>query len=149
MYLRRQCSAKYSEETLNCSYFVDINFCGYRNAVCKFCNALTWSSESSSICCYSGKTSLPPIPDPPDLLKSLLTSGDERGVVFRKYIRQLNNALAMASVKIGNLTQDFNSFMPTVFLQVIVFSLILFVIFFLMFLFIFCFRASLINFLDP
>ena len=120
-YLRRNCSAKRSEETLNCSVLVESHFCGYRNNACTFCSALRWSEESNSICCYSGKTNLSQFPDPPELLKELFSSQDERAVVFRKYIRQLNNALAMASIKIGNITQDVNSFVPTVFLQVLFF----------------------------
>ena len=42
----------------------------------------------------------------------------ERAVIFRKYIRQLNNALAMASIKMGGTNVDNNGFQPTVFIQV-------------------------------
>jgi hypothetical protein len=50
------------------------------------------------MCCYQGKVSLPPLQHPPHELLDYLTSQDGRGVLFRKYIRNYNNALAMTSV---------------------------------------------------
>ena len=64
-----------------------------------------------------GKIALPPLPDPPQMLKELLSSNSERSLIFRKYIRQLNNALSMASIKSGSAAAETGSYQPTVFIQ--------------------------------
>ena len=74
------------------------------------------------MCCSSGKVILPDYPEPPNCIKNLLTDSDERSQVFRKYIRQLNNALSMASLKIGNTSVQLDGFAPTVFIQVFSFT---------------------------
>ena len=65
-----------------------------------------------------GKVSLPPLPEPPYLLKELLSSNCERSLIFKKYIRQINNALSMASIKSGSAAVHTGGYQPTVFIQV-------------------------------
>ena len=67
----------------------------------------------------SGKVKLPDYPEPPEIIKNLLLGSDKRSSVFRKYVRQLNNALSMASVKIVNNQSNVNGFNPTVFLLIV------------------------------
>ena len=57
-------------------------------------------------------------PEPPDCIKILLTGENERSLLFRKHIRQLNNALSLASIKIGNTSSQIEGFAPTVFIHV-------------------------------
>ena len=61
---------------------------------------------------------LPNYPEPPNCIKKLLTDNNERCSVFRKHIRQLNNALSLASFKIGNAVNQVDGYAPTVFIQV-------------------------------
>ena len=86
---------------------------------------MKWPNEWNSMCCSSGKVALPDYPEPPDCIKSLLTGENERSVVFRKHIRQLNNALSLASIKIGNTSSQIEGFAPTVFIHVSVSARIL------------------------
>ncbi|CDF41005.1 unnamed protein product, partial [Chondrus crispus] len=75
---------------------------------CSHCKALHFVQErigSSSAarpifstCCGKGKLSLPLLPDPPALLRSLLIDDTPRARSFRKNIRAHNVALSMASV---------------------------------------------------
>ena len=46
---------------------------GRMNVTCQFCGAKKWLRERPGICCLSGKTSLPKLNDPPELLRSLLS----------------------------------------------------------------------------
>ena len=46
---------------------------GRMNVTCQFCGAKKWLRERPSICCLSGKISLPKLNDPPELLRSLLS----------------------------------------------------------------------------
>ena len=91
---------------------------GTRSIICQFCNALRFVDESDSVCCLSGKVSLPPLPPPPEPLQDLYTTQDQSGTVFRKYIRQLNNCLSMSSLKAGEGVFSSTGYQPTVFLQV-------------------------------
>ena len=63
--------------------------------VCISCNAKKWKNEPPTLCCNSGKVDLPIFPDPPNMLKDLLTNNTEEGKLFRKNTRPLNNALAL------------------------------------------------------
>ena len=86
---------------------------GEMNSVCKFCDARKWKDESPTLCCNSGKVILPLFPDPPDLLKELLTSKSEEGRLFRKNTRTFNNALALSSLKV-NVKKFTGGFAPSV-----------------------------------
>ena len=68
--------------------------------VCEFCQAIKWKNEPPSLCCLNGKVKLPEFPEPPKILKELLTSKTEEGKLFRKHERPLNNALALSSVQV-------------------------------------------------
>ena len=57
------------------------------------------------------------LPEPPPYLKYLWTAQNDEGELFRSFIRQINNALAMASVRITEKLPPGNSFNPTVVIQ--------------------------------
>ena len=89
---------------------------GERNA-CEFCGALLWSKETTTICCHNGKVNLEPLPRPLAQLLDLYTSDASDASVFPKYIRTLNNALFLSSVKVGEGQRN-SGFQPTVIIQV-------------------------------
>ncbi|CDF36122.1 unnamed protein product [Chondrus crispus] len=76
---------------------------------CSHCKALHFVQERMggssaarpifSTCCGKGKLSLPLLPDPPALLRSLLIDDTPRACSFRKNIRAYNVALSMASTR--------------------------------------------------
>ncbi|CDF36294.1 unnamed protein product [Chondrus crispus] len=96
---------------------------------CSHCKALHFVQErigSSSAarpifstCCGKGKLSLPLLPDPPALLRSLLIDDTPRACSFRKNIRAYNVALSMASVvaKWVNRGPGPSNFNPTMTMQ--------------------------------
>ena len=51
-----------------------------------------------SVCCGNGNMKLPPLKDPPDLLKNLLTGNTQRHKQFCENIRAYNSSLAFASL---------------------------------------------------
>ena len=51
-----------------------------------------------SACCGNGNIKLPPLKDPPDLLKNLLTGNTQRNKQFCDNIRAYNSNLAFASL---------------------------------------------------
>ena len=69
--------------------------------------------EAPTVCCNTGKVILPTFPDPPELLKKLLTENTEEGKLFRKHSRPLNNALALSSLKV-NIKKFTGGFAPCV-----------------------------------
>ena len=85
---------------------------------CQDCNAIRYPRENESICCQKGKVKLPRMPEPPPILKALLEGQDQRSKVFKKYIIPINNALAMASMKVKYKKQpQGNSYKPSVIIQ--------------------------------
>ncbi|CAG8458023.1 13077_t:CDS:2, partial [Cetraspora pellucida] len=78
------------------------------NYPCSYCGALKWIDERCaasskctpifSICCTHGKVLLPPLQEPPALLKELLTNNDPCSQEFKQNIRAYNSALAFTSV---------------------------------------------------
>ena len=70
---------------------------------CPHCGALKWQHEHAwtSMCCFNGKKILPALEDPidPDAkwILDLFQNPNAKGKLFRKFIRPLNNNLAMAS----------------------------------------------------
>ena len=88
----------------------------YEN-LCEFCKAMRFPKERENICCQKGKVSLPQVPEPTPILKRLLEGQDIRSKAFRKYIIPMNNALAMASIKIQQKRQFFGNFQPQVIIQ--------------------------------
>ena len=81
---------------------------GRMNKMCSLCYALHWESERLKrspvrnprygLCCNSGKTRLPLLHPPPELLRALLEGDDSVSRAFRQDIRQYNCALAFASL---------------------------------------------------
>ena len=65
-----------------------------------FCDANKWKEETPSLCCNKGKVMLDCFPNPPKLLKSLLTVDTIEARLFRENIRSFNNALALSSIKV-------------------------------------------------
>jgi hypothetical protein len=66
---------------------------------CGRCHALFWQEEHNFInCCKQGEIVLPPVREPPDLLKRLLTRDHPNSDSFIKHIRQYNSALAFTSI---------------------------------------------------
>ena len=70
------------------------------NFTCSECNALLFKGECNreSLCCSKGTIKLPPIKEPPEHLKSLLTGNTQRDNKFRNNIRAYNSSLAFASM---------------------------------------------------
>ncbi|RPB00681.1 hypothetical protein L873DRAFT_1896321 [Choiromyces venosus 120613-1] len=71
---------------------------GGMNVICSSCNALHWIDERSQpstkslprfeSCCKKGDVILESLPDPPDILKRLLSTEDADSKRFRKHIRE-------------------------------------------------------------
>ena len=83
--------------------------CGEFQKRCSHCGAYMWIGErisNSSIshpqfgeaCCLSGSIRIPLIPEPPQLLRQLLTEQTPRGRNFRLHICKYNSAMAMATM---------------------------------------------------
>ena len=83
---------------------------GPMSVECPHCHALHFKSKrltnSSNIrprfglCCLQGQIQLPPLAEPPQLLRQLLTSSTPRARNFRERIRQYNCAFAFTSVAV-------------------------------------------------
>ena len=82
-------------------------------ATCAKCNAAMFTGETTkyihdgpntiqvfSLCCSYGSIELPPLHDPPDILKGLLTGTTASDRTFRDNIRGYNSSLAFASLHI-------------------------------------------------
>ena len=80
-------------------------------------NAIRFPKEKDAICCQKGKVMLPAMPEPSPILKSLLEGQDQRSKIFRKHIIPLNNALALASIKIKHKNAPHGNYNPQVMIQ--------------------------------
>lgn len=85
--------AKFSQRILSSMMIVNENFVGVRFTTlggpmngCKHCGAIIWPLELPSICCNHGKVKLNPVPDPPQLLKTLWEENSERSKLFRENV---------------------------------------------------------------
>ena len=77
---------------------------GNMDNICSACGALMFKDEKHvgklsqsatitlSACCGNGKIKLPPLKNPPELLKNLLTSNTHRHKHFRDNIRAYNSS---------------------------------------------------------
>ena len=84
---------------------------GHPHSECKWCHAKKWKEESPGLCCSSGKTILPPIEQPPDLLNSLLINNHPESQHFLTNIRKYNGCFQMTSF--GAKVVNEGNFMPT------------------------------------
>ena len=86
-----------------------MNNLGKMEHICTNCSAYMWKNEvhtghlntsnaQFSTCCMQGKISLPPLHDPPQLLKQLLSDDTHIAKDFRRNIRAFNSSLAFASL---------------------------------------------------
>lgn len=77
--------------------------------ICQHCNALLWYEErlnsnksttnpSFGMCCKQGKIKLPPLKEPPQYLKRLLTDEGKDSTNFRENIRSYNSMFAFTSM---------------------------------------------------
>ena len=64
---------------------------------CPSCGALKWVEEKASLCCSSGRISLPLLHVPPEPLYSLLNGLHPASGHFLRYIRRYNSVFTMAS----------------------------------------------------
>ena len=81
---------------------------GQMNILCSHCNALHWDCEklSSSTarnpkfgsCCLQGQIQLPPLREPPRVLREMLCGISPQSKAFRKNICQYNAAFAFTSL---------------------------------------------------
>ena len=95
----RKCIARHGLNTFN-ETAVKIHDIGQMNYICPECGAQMFKEEQSrgfSFCCSHGSVKLPPIKEPPQLLKCLLTGTTQTDHNFRENIRAYNSGLAFAS----------------------------------------------------
>lgn len=81
---------------------------GRMDVECIHCRALHWMAEKVSgstantalfgMCCLHGKVKIDPIPDPPDIIRTLLTSMEPTHVQFRENIWRYNRSFAFTSL---------------------------------------------------
>ena len=89
--------------------------------VCPHCSALKFRNETPSLCCNSGKIVLKPFTPPPLHFMKLFRpdlypdADTTKSKIFLKYIRPLNNALCLSSLKTNY--QTFRGYNPTVIIQ--------------------------------
>ena len=76
--------------------------------------ARKWKAESNSTCCNGGKVKLQSFPDPPPLLKILWTADTPEARLFRENSRSINNALALASLKVNERKFRGSAYAPSV-----------------------------------
>ncbi len=88
---------------------------GKMNVICQFCGAFKFKRESEGFCCSSGKVKTAPFPKPPGKLLDLWTSNGAPGNLLKKFSREINNAVALSSIKVTEKT--FRGFSPSVIFQ--------------------------------
>ena len=89
------------------------NKLGSMNVICDHCKARKWKSETASLCCNGGKIKLDLFPDPPQIIKNLLTTNSPEANLFKENTRSFNNALALSSVRV-NEKRFKNGYSPSV-----------------------------------
>ena len=88
-----------------------INDIGKMDNICHHCSAFMWKHEvhvgslnhtaKFSTCCCQGKITIPPLQQPPELLKKLFTDNTVQSKYFRQNIRALNSSLAFSSLGVN------------------------------------------------
>ena len=88
---------------------------GKMDKVCQHCGAFKFKRESEGFCCSSGKVKTAPFPKPPGILSELWRSNGATGNLLKKFSREINNAVALSSIKVTEKT--FRGFSPSVIFQ--------------------------------
>ena len=73
---------------------------GEMNHECSHCGALKFLKETPSSCCSNGKVVLDPFPRPPAKIHELWKENDEKGCLFKKHSRTINNAVCLTSLEV-------------------------------------------------
>ncbi|CAI9727218.1 Hypothetical predicted protein [Octopus vulgaris] len=63
--------------------------------ICSSCGAKKWDFDAPGFCCSKGKVRLPPLADPPQVLRELLTSPSDGAKHFRERINRFNSCFAV------------------------------------------------------
>lgn len=85
---------------------------GAMTVVCPHCYALKFPSETPGLCCMSGKVKLPPLPDPPEPLRSLIYDNTPQSRQFLTRAQQYNSCFQMTSFG-AEVIQDNRPYNPT------------------------------------
>ena len=109
-----------NKEVLSGSFFIQrledsADAIGRMDVMCRHCGAFKFKRESDGFCCSSGKIKTAPFPKPPGILSQLWASNCAEGNLLKKYSREINNAVALSSIKVTEKT--FRGFTPTVIFQ--------------------------------
>ncbi|GFU33719.1 uncharacterized protein TNCV_2047921 [Trichonephila clavipes] len=83
---------------------------GTMMAVCSYCKALKYSSETKGLCCAVGKIKLPQLREPPEPLKTCLARYTAESKHFISNIRKYNSCFQISSFGAEIITAHF---MPT------------------------------------
>ena len=102
--------------TFNVQTLDDSSDCiGKMDVKCQDCGAFKFKREPPGFCCSNGKVKTAPFPKPPPLLSESWTSNGAPGNLLKKYSREINNAVALSSIKVTE--KRFQSFTPSVIFQ--------------------------------
>ena len=88
---------------------------GKMDIKCQECGALKFKRETPGFCCSDGKVKIKPFPRPPEDLAKLWFNKGRTGNILKKFSRELNNALALSSIKVS--LRQFQGFNPSVVFQ--------------------------------
>ncbi len=77
---------------------LDVLQIGEMKKKCNYCQALLFPGETSSLCCANGAVRLPPLPDIPNELDTLMASR-----AFRTNIRAYNSAFQFTSIEANEI----------------------------------------------
>ena len=73
---------------------------GKMDLKCPECGAFKFKREPPGFCCSNGKVKTAPFPKPPAPLLEMWTSKDAQGNLLKKFSREINNAVALSSIKV-------------------------------------------------
>ena len=85
---------------------------GRMDVLCQHCGARKYKRETPGSCCSNGKVAPPPFPRPPEKLMELWKGNGVKANLFRKFAREMNNAVSLSSVKVAE--KRFDRFTPSV-----------------------------------
>ena len=88
---------------------------GSMRVKCDKCGALKFKAESKAFCCGEGKYLPEVFPRPPEPIMKLWMGTDSKAKLFRKFPREMNNAVALASIQVKE--KRFAGFSPNVIFQ--------------------------------